>query len=346
MSSKISRREFLKLSGLAAAGISLRPALSFPAWDDGGDMARVGIHSVSVYSQPWDESRILFQRYRDDVMHIYYEVTSDHGPGWNPIWYRVWGGYVFSGYLERVKYRLNLVQTLIPDKGLLAEITVPWVQSMRYSSLTGWTPLYRLYYQSMHWIMGVNEGPDGEPWYRLMDELLHIEYQVPANTMRAIRADEVTPLSPDVPPEKKRIEVSLGRQEVTAFEGDKVVFKTRCSSGVPSHNTPPGQIPTETPKGTFHIQNKMPSKHMGDGEVTNDIEAYELPGVPWVSFFEPLTGVAFHGTYWHTNYGMTMSHGCVNLKPADALWIYRWSMPTAPVNAWSTVAMGTQVKVF
>lgn len=346
MNTRISRREFLKIASTGLAGVALQPSLVLPAWDNSGDMARVALHSVSVYSQPWDKSRILFQRYRDDLMHIYYEVTSEHGPGWNPIWYRVWGGYVFSGYLERVKYRLNPVQTTIPEKGLLAEMTVPWVQSMRFNRYTGWEPLYRLYYQSLHWITGVDDGPDGEPWYRLMDELLRVEYHVPANTMRAVTPEEITPISPDVPPEQKRIEVSLGKQTVFAYEGDTQVFQARCSSGVPSHATAPDQIPTETPKGRFHIQNKMPSKHMGDGKLTNDIEAYELPGVPWVSFFEPKTGVAFHGTYWHTNYGMTMSHGCVNLKPADALWIFRWSTPVAQLTDWSARGMGTLVIVF
>ena len=230
MNTRISRREFLKLSSAGLAGVALSPSLVLPAWDNSGDMARVSIHSVSVYSQPWDKSRILFQRYRDDLLHIYYEVNSEHGPGWNPIWYRVWGGYVFSGYLERVKYKLNPIETLFPEKGLLAEMTVPWVQSMRFNRYTGWEPLYRLYYQSLHWIMGIDDGPDGNPWYRLKDELNGVEYHVPANTMRAVSPEEVTPISADVPPEKKRIEVSLSKQTVVAYEGDTEVFQPspRC----------------------------------------------------------------------------------------------------------------------
>ena len=70
----------------------------------------------------------------------------------------------------------------------------------------------------------------------------------------------------------------------------------------------------------------MPSRHMGDGELTDDIDAYELPGVPWVSFFHK-DGYAFHGTYWHDNFGRKMSHGCVNMQNAAAKWLYRWSLP-------------------
>jgi len=345
MKIKLTRREFLKLAGVGIAGAVLQPALNLPVWDDSGDMARVAIHSVSVYSQPWDKSSILFQRYRDELLHIYYEVKSEHGPVWNPTWYRVWGGYVHSGSLQRVKYRLNPVQQTIPDKGLLAEMTVPWAQTMRFSQWTGWSPLYRLYYQSQHWITGLDEGPDGQPWYRVMDDLLRIEYNVPAPYLRPVQASELTPISPDVPQEQKRIEVSLGRQTVVAYEGDKVVFQTTCSSGVPNHSLTADEIPTQTPKGTFHIQNKMPSKHMGDGKVTSDLDAYELPGIPWVSFFEPVTGVAFHGTYWHTNFGVPMSHGCVNLTCEDALWVYRWSTPVAQVEDWDKRGLGTTVIV-
>ncbi len=87
---------------------------------------------------------------------------------------------------------------------------------------------------------------------------------------------------------------------------------TKISSGMPQATPPPGQTSTDTPRGEFNVQSKMPSKHMGDGNLTADLNAYELPGVPWVCFFEPENGVATHGTYWHTNYGTTMSHGCVN----------------------------------
>ena len=70
--------------------------------------------------------------------------------------------------------------------------------------------------------------------------------------------------------------------------------------------------------------------------MTNDGAAgagvgYDLPGVPWVSFFTS-TGVSFHGTYWHNDYGKPRSHGCVNLRPQDAKFIYRWTSPVVPVD--------------
>ena len=90
----------------------------------------------------------------------------------------------------------------------------------------------------------------------------------------------------------------------------------------------------------------MPSKHMGNGRITDDIAAYELPGVPWVSFFVFETGVAFHGTYWHYNFGRRMSHGCVNMTMEDAKWLYRWALPISEFFEWEHRGLGTQVVVY
>jgi lipoprotein-anchoring transpeptidase ErfK/SrfK len=344
MTTHFSRRDFLKLGAASLVGLGFRPYFDDFTSHDTGDIIRVGSTSVSVYTQPWDKSAIRFQRFRDDIVHVYETVTSPNGPGYNPIWYRVWGGYIHSAYVQRVRLDLNQPLPAIPEKGNLAEVTVPFSQGMHYDQYTGWNPVYRLYYQSVHWIMGVDQGPDGEPWYRLYDELLRQEYFVAAQHLRPVRAEELTPLSPEVPPDQKRIEVSLTQQKLKAYEGEKVVLETRISSGMPKRGSAPKDN-TETPRGTFHVQSKMPSKHMGDGNLTADLEAYEYPGVPWTSFFEPVVGIAFHGTYWHTNYGVMMSHGCINMRPEEAKWIFRWTTPAAPGDEIEKRGMGTEVTV-
>jgi lipoprotein-anchoring transpeptidase ErfK/SrfK len=140
--------------------------------------------------------------------------------------------------------------------------------------------------------------------------------------MRLVPYDELAQLSPEVPSDAKHIHVDTATQSVTAFEGDTAVLTARCASGGKSTKTPLGQFQT------FH---KGPTIHM-----TNDGEAgaghgYDLPGVPWVSFFTG-TGVSFHGTYWHNDYGKPRSHGCVNLRPEDAKFLYRWTSPVVPVD--------------
>ncbi len=67
------------------------------------------------------KSPILYQRYRDELINVYEEVISPHGPGYNPIWYRVWRGYVHSARLQKVKFQTNPVIQDIPKGGRLAE---------------------------------------------------------------------------------------------------------------------------------------------------------------------------------------------------------------------------------
>ncbi len=66
-----------------------------------------------------------------------------------------------------------------------------------------------------------------------------------------------------------------------------------------------------------------------EGDALEEETVYSLPGVPWCSFFTSM-GNAFHGTYWHNDYGRPRSHGCVNLPTLAAKWIYRWTQPVVP----------------
>jgi len=237
-------------------------------------------------------------------------------------------------------------QTLktIPKSGRLGQITVPFSDSMRYTRTGGWKTLYRLYFQSIYWITGIGDGPDGALWYRLTDDLLHVHFHVPAMHMRPIHPNELSTLSPHIAPDEKRIEIRLSEQLLIAFERGRVVLETKVSTGIPTKGPSPNGIPTDTPPGRFRIGTKMPTRHMGDGQLTNDIEAYELLGVPWVSFFH-IDGLALHGTYWHNNFGRRMSHGCVNLRNEDALWLYRWTTPVVSHHDWFCRGSGTVIDI-
>jgi lipoprotein-anchoring transpeptidase ErfK/SrfK len=178
----------------------------------------------------------------------------------------------------------------------------------------------------------------------LSDELLRIDYHVPAPHVRLIDDEELAPISEDVPAGQKFIQVRLSEQTLTAFEGQEIVLHTQVSTGLPNLGPVIG-IPTDTPRGLFNIDPKVPAKHMGNGQLTSEIGAYELPGVPWTCFFEHMTGIAFHGTYWHDNFGARMSHGCVNMRVEDAKWLYRWSTPVAEPGDWTRKGYGTRVEV-
>jgi len=338
----ISRRNFIKLAAFSLGSLAFTPGLNQQRLANKHKLVRVAgsgnINSVSIHKQANEESLILYQRFKDDLINVYDEVESEFGPEFNPIWYRVWGGYVHRKWLVEVDTVLNPLTDSIHEDGQLGEITVPFTRAYRYSSFYGWEPVYRLYYHSYHWIRDIVTGPDGKPWYELEDELLRLRFAVPAEHIRIVPDSEFEPISPDVPPEEKRIDISIFDQELTAYEGDKAVFQTKISSGA---LTPVKR----TPIGDYRVGIKMPSKHMGNGQVTTDIMAYELVGVPWNCFFELENGIATHGTYWHDNFGTPMSSGCVNMRNHDANWLFRWTNPVCEPYIWTANGLGTRVHV-
>jgi lipoprotein-anchoring transpeptidase ErfK/SrfK len=109
------------------------------------------------------------------------------------------------------------------------------------------------------------------------------------------------------------IDIDLSDQALTAYEGNTPVFNTLVSTG----STFP------TPVGTYRIQYKVRAQRMtGPG--------YDLPNVPWVMYFTN-RGHAIHGAYWHNNFGYPMSHGCVNVRPSEAEWLYSFTPNGATV---------------
>jgi lipoprotein-anchoring transpeptidase ErfK/SrfK len=345
-----SRRAFLKLSFLSLASLALDPYLPLlKPWPPEEFIppemkARITTRLVYLYQEPDFKSPRLDSLKRDDLVQIQEEIIAPNGPSYNPRWYRLEQGYIHSAYTQRVDdaHRNQVLQNL-PEGGQLGEITLPFVDSAR-KLREGWQSLWRLYYASVHWITHLDEGPDGAPWYGLTDELLHVQYYLPATAVRPVQAEELNPLSPGIPDKEKRIVVSIAEQTLFAYEGEQIVREAKISSGVHTNNLPPEVLPTDTPTGYFHVQVKVPSKHMGDGRLTSEILAYELLGVPWVSFFHK-EGIAFHGTYWHDNFGRKMSHGCVNLRNEDAKWLYRWSQPSAGAGDWNKKGWGTAVRI-
>ena len=333
---KLSRRDVLKLGGAALSGLAFSPLFtSQPASDDAA-LVRVATKSLSVYREPTDKSTIVGTWYRDDLLRVYGEVKGIDGePKTNPIWYRVWGGYLHRARLQKVKTLLNKPMDFIPEgTRQLVEVTVPFTQCYQSSKAFGWRPNIRLYYESVHWVTVVEPGPDGTPWYKVFDELTGT-YHVSGAHVRPIRHTDLEPISPDVPNEQKRIEVNLTTQVLTAYEYDQAVFQTKIAAGIPAGRRNPKELSTKTPDGDFYIQEKMPSKHMGDGSLFAGTDDYELPGVPWTLFFTEV-GHAFHGTYWHENYGTPMSRGCVNMRTAEARWLFRWARPPHTVQDLST----------
>lgn len=144
----------------------------------------------------------------------------------------------------------------------------------------------------------------------------------------------------EVPAAAKRIEVDLTNQMLYAFQNDQIVMSFPVSTGKWG----------KTPTGTFHIWVKLRYTRMSGGSGS---DYYNLPNVPYVMFFYNDQigkgwGFSLHGAYWHNNFGHPMSHGCVNISPANAGKLYDWANPVVTGNTTyvSDTNPGTEVIIY
>jgi lipoprotein-anchoring transpeptidase ErfK/SrfK len=149
-------------------------------------------------------------------------------------------------------------------------------------------------------------------------------------SMNDVQLATPSPPPTDLAPNEKWIDVDLTHQILVAFEGTRPVFATLVASGKRDLNDKTKDHPT--PTGTFRIQAKHVSATM-DGNIAADAP-YSIEDVPWVMYFDG--SYALHGAFWHSNFGHTMSHGCVNLSPADARELFGWTEPRLP-DGWHGV---------
>ncbi|RUM87503.1 MAG: hypothetical protein DSZ23_05735 [Thermodesulfatator sp.] len=154
---------------------------------------------------------------------------------------------------------------------------------------------------------------NGKAWLKLADK----------KWVDATRVARITrPERPaGIPPGVKWIDINLYEQVLVAMDGDQLVYATLVSSGLPQF---------ETPAGLFRIWGKVRMAKMGGGEKGKDY--YFLEDVPYHMYFHQ--GYAIHGAYWHDNFGIKQSHGCVNIAPRDAWWLFGWTTPRVKGSGW------------
>lgn len=113
--------------------------------------------------------------------------------------------------------------------------------------------------------------------------------------------------------EQRWIQIKLKEQKLIAWVGKKPVYAIAVSTGKKS---------TPTPVGMFKIQSKFASTRMQGRD-------YDVPNVPYAMFYQGNYGI--HGAYWHRRFGTPISHGCVNVAPNHAKWLFKWASVGTPV---------------
>ena len=119
------------------------------------------------------------------------------------------------------------------------------------------------------------------------------------------------------------IEVNLEEQTLAVYDQNRLVFATMIASGVEPYFTRPGLFP---------IYKKLESTPMAGAFSADRSDYYLLQDVPWTMYYDKAR--ALHGAYWRTRFGYPQSHGCVNLSPGDAHWLFNWSQEGDWVYVW------------
>jgi lipoprotein-anchoring transpeptidase ErfK/SrfK len=112
---------------------------------------------------------------------------------------------------------------------------------------------------------------------------------------------------------KRWILVDISNQALTAWEGSNPVYAVKVSTG---------KKKTPTLIGAFNVQTKHRKTRMRGAD-------YDVPNVPYVMYYHG--GYGIHGAYWHRSFGTPVSHGCVNVAPNHAKWLYDWAIVGTPV---------------
>jgi hypothetical protein len=140
-----------------------------------------------------------------------------------------------------------------------------------------------------------------------------------------LRITEPGPPPQGLAENERYIDVDLSSQTLVAFEGARAVYATLISSGKHSKDKDKDH---STPTGEWRIREKHVTTTMdGDGTAAGDLP-YSIEDVPFVQYY--FRSFALHAAFWHSNFGVQMSHGCVNLSPLDAKWLFFFTGPQLP----------------
>jgi hypothetical protein len=338
LNNNISRRDFLKLTGLAAGSLMLpfgkaSASSLLQEWPIGANLGRVAVGEmrsfIDLKAEPNMNAANTTRVWRDDVFQIKQEVVANvlDFNRYNQKWYETPDGFIYSPYVQPVKNLPNQPVAELPldelgQRGMWVEITVPRVNfelTKAWSNASSWIRdsegLAKLYYSQIFWASDIR-SVEGHTEYLLSEKYgaLPDYYWVDARACRPLTAEEVSPIHPEAG--DKRVLVNLQNQTLRCFEGSHEVYFCEVSTGYIRDGE------WLTPPETTPVWRKMVSLHMSAGGVSQ----YDSPGIAWTTLYHP-DGQAIHSVYWHNNFGVALSHGCINCLPHDAKWIWRWINP-------------------
>ncbi|RPH75065.1 murein L,D-transpeptidase [bacterium] len=172
----------------------------------------------------------------------------------------------------------------------------------------------RYYRNSVVQIFGTDRGNE-EDWIQI-----GINEWVESRFIKRVR---INTNPPEGVTNNRWIEVNLYDQTLAVYDNRQLVYATMIASGLDPFFTKPG---------LFQIQKKLDTEKMTGAFESDRSDYYQLEKVPWTMYFDGAR--ALHAAYWRTMFGFPQSHGCVNLAPGDAHFLYDWANVGDWVYVW------------
>jgi hypothetical protein len=361
MGRDLSRRDFLKLSGVGLAGLSalalnrfktfdfetLAAPKRLPQFPNSPIIGRTVDPAIDLRNAPTNDPGLntsIAKLPADTLLEWNREVVGNVVGGLNNQRYvETPQGYIYASVLQPTRNLPNTPISEMPagQPGFWAEVTVPYVELAHEGNVASpWLQdhiIYnfppRLYYGQVAWIDRIRTS-NGFVEYRWNEDAPHgygygaygETFWADGAAFKILTDQEAGPISPDLDPNDKRIDVDLDYQTLSCYEGTTEVFFCRISSGLKAIFDPTtGETNNKlaTPVGNLLTHWKIVSLNMTAGTFQS---GYSTPAVPWSTMVSG-DGIAIHGAFWHNAFGEKRSHGCINVTPEDAKWIFRWTTP-------------------
>ncbi|MGB8981650.1 MAG: L,D-transpeptidase [Anaerolineales bacterium] len=356
MNHNLSRRDFLKIAGVSLGALAFTPyrmpdldylsaPKRLPEFPKSEIIGRVVENGIDLRSRATNDPNLNTSIGRlpaDTLVEWGRQVVGNVIGGLsNQRYVETPQGFIYASVLQPTRNLPNTPITEMPagQPGFWAEVTVPYVNlALEGSVQSPWLRSNieynfppRLYYGQVVWIDQIrtsngfveyrwNEDANGHGYgYGAYGEFFWAD----GAGLKVLTETDVTPIHPEVDPGQKTITANLDYQTLSCYEGNSEVYFCRISSGI--RYDAAGQISDElaTPVGNLLTHWKIVSLNMTAGTAQ---AGYSTPAVPWNTMISG-DGIAIHGAFWHNAFGEKRSHGCINVTPEDAKWIWRWTTP-------------------
>ncbi|MFN8411382.1 MAG: L,D-transpeptidase [Anaerolineales bacterium] len=355
MKRPVSRRDFLKIAGVGLGAVAFKP-FDFEALYEKFYIPRrlPQFPNSEIIGRLVDDTDLRSLPNNDPILNTSIGIVkADTCIPWqrevlgnavglaNQKYLETEQGYIWSSRVQPTRNIPNTPITQMPpgQSGFWVEVTVPYIDlALEGTPASPWMLDHikynfqpRVYYGQVIWIDQIrqnngfveyrwNEGADGHGYgYGAYGEFFWLD----GAGVKVLTDEDVSPISPNIDPNEKKIVADINYQTLSCFEGSTEVFFCRIASGQKYDATGAVSDTLATPVGDMSAWWKIISKNMTAG---NAQAGYSTPAVPWCTFISG-EGVAIHGAFWHNDFGERRSHGCINVTPEDAKWIFRWTTP-------------------